>query len=91
MAAQGPSYPPENQPAGDQGTGTVEVELLHVVVARHGTQVSAQWGIHPQMKHDLQPDQWEKLNDLMAKVTALVGKRFAEILDQAEPDRPGTA
>jgi hypothetical protein len=91
MAAQGhPSDPPDKPAPGRQGTET-EVELLHVVVARQGTQVSAQWGIHPQMKKDLQPDQWEKLNDLMAKVTALVGKRFAQILDQAEPDRPGTA
>jgi hypothetical protein len=74
-----------------QETQVKEVELLRVVVAREGTQVSAQWAIHPQIKHDLLPDQWKKVSELMGKVTALVGKRFAQILSRAEPDPPGTA
>lgn len=92
MAAQ--SLPPDNpsRPGnGEQRVKVTEVELLRVMVAREGTQVTAQWAIHPQIKHDLLPDELTKVADLMTKVTALVGKRFAQVLAQAEPDRPGTA
>src|SRR6185295_1390504 len=88
MATQNPG-----QPGGDGGQDVTvtEVELLRVMVSRQGTQVSAQWAIHPQIKRDLLPEEWKKVADLMARVTALVGKRFAQVLDQTEPDRPGTA
>ena len=88
MATQNPG-----QPGGDGGQNVTvtEVELLRVMVSRQGTQVSAQWAIHPQIKRDLLPEEWKKVADLMAKITALVGKRFAQVLDQTEPDRPGTA
>jgi hypothetical protein len=74
-----------------ESRGSNDLELLKVVVTREGQQVSAQWGIHPQMKKDLLPEEWNELNALMAKVTGIVGSRFAEILSEAEPDRPGTA
>ena len=92
MAAQSSSAdnPGGAGDGGHQVQGT-EVELLRVVVARQGKQVSAQWAIHPQIKHDLLPEEWKKVADLMTKVTALVGKRFAQVLANAEPDQPGTA
>jgi hypothetical protein len=87
--------PPPSKP-GKQGNGgqtehPTEVELLKVVVTREGQKVNAQWGLHPQIKHDLLPEEWKEVSDLMAKLTTLVGSRFAEILAQAEPDKPGTA
>lgn len=68
-----------------------DVELIKVVVTRDGTRVSAQWAIHPQMKIDLQPQEWQEVSDLMSKITSLIGARFAQVLAQAEPERPGTA
>jgi hypothetical protein len=68
-----------------------DIELLKVIVTREGQKVSAQWAIHPQMKKDLPPEEWTELSTLMLKVTGLVGTRFAEILDEAEPDKPGIA
>ena len=65
--------------------------MLKVIVTREGQKVTAQWALHPQLKSDLQPQEWTELADLMMKVTGLVGNRFAEILAEAEPDRPGTA
>ena len=92
MSAQHqPPDNPEKPGNGGQSPKVTEVELLRVLVARQGTQVSAQWAIHPQIKRDLLPDEWKKVTDLMAKVTNLVGKRFAQVLAEAEPDRPGTA
>lgn len=87
------NLPPDqsNDQSNGESRGSNDLELLKVVVTREGQQVSAQWGIHPQMKKDLLPEEWNELNELMAKVTGIVGSRFAEILSEAEPDRPGTA
>ena len=89
--------PPSGQTNGNpSGDNTAEpaawdVELLRVLVSRQGTQVDAQWAIHPQLKHDLLPDEWKEVNDLMAKVTDIVGNRFSEVLSNVEPDPPGHA
>jgi len=89
MATQTP--PPSG--SGKQGSGESDVardvELLKVVVTRDGQKVSAQWAIHPQIKHDLLPEEWKEISDLMAQVTGIVGTRFSEILSEAEPDKPG--
>ncbi len=61
-----------------------DVELLRVLVSRKGTHVDAQWAIHPQLKHDLLPQEWQEVTDLMAKVTGIVGTRFSQVLKQAD-------
>ena len=71
--------------------GVREIELMKVVVSRDGKKVSAQWAIHPQMKADLLPQEWQELSDIMGKITSLVGTRFAEVLAHTEPDGPGQA
>ncbi len=68
-----------------------DVELLRVLVRRNGTHVDAQWALHPQLKHDLLPDEWKEVTDLMAKVTDIVGHRFSEVLSNAEPTPSGHA
>lgn len=68
-----------------------DVELLRVLIAREGKQVSAKWAVHPQLKLDLQPEELKEVTELMAKVTTIVGGRFSEILAETEPDKPGTA
>ena len=70
---------------------TKDVELLRVLVSRKGTQVDAQWAIHPQLKQDLLPQEWQEVSDLMAKVTGIVGTRFSQVLTQADPQPPSTA
>jgi hypothetical protein len=68
-----------------------EVELLRVLVSRKGTQVDAQWAIHPQLKQDLLPQEWQEVTDLMAKVTGIVGTRFSQVLMQADSEPPSNA
>ena len=89
MATQIPSDRP-GKPGNGQPVAK-EVELLRVLIAREGKQVSAQWAVHPQLKQDLQPEELKEVTELMAKVTAIVGDRFSEILAETEPDKPGTA
>lgn len=70
---------------------TWDVELLRVLVSRTGTQVNAQWAIHPQLKQDLLPAEWKEITELMAKVTDIVGSSFSQVLSTVEPDPPGHA
>jgi len=94
MAQQKPASGPSSgagKPASGEPEPAREVELLKVEVTRAGQKVSAQWAIHPQLKHDLSPEEWKEVSDLMVKVTGLVGSRFAQVLADAEPDKPGTA
>lgn len=83
--------PPPDKPANGDNSEVREVELLRVVVSRDHKKVAAQWALHPQLKQDLLPAEWEEVSKLMGDVTALVGKRFAQLLSEAEPDQPGTA
>jgi hypothetical protein len=77
MATQGlpPRKPPGGKPNPPDPAGQParDVELLKVVVSRDGQQVSAQWAIHPQIKHDLKPAELKEVTDLMAKITGIVG------------------
>jgi len=70
---------------------TWDVELLRVLVSRKGTRVDAEWAIHPQLKQDLLPTEWQEVTALMAKVTGIVGTRFSQVLSQADPEPPGNA
>ena len=72
-------------------TNPPETEILHVVIQRAGKQVSAKWGLHPNLKEELKPEEWKELTEIMGKVTSLVGNRFSQVLAQAEEDVSGTA
>jgi hypothetical protein len=78
------------QPAAGEST-TWDVELLRVLVSRQGSQVEAQWAIHPQLKQDLLPHEWQEVSDLMAKVSGIVGNRFSHVLAQADPEPQSNA
>ncbi|MDK2741461.1 MAG: hypothetical protein NDI90_00990 [Nitrospira sp. BO4] len=87
-----PSGQPNMTPSSNKATDSAwDVELLRVLVSRTGTQVEAQWAIHPQLKHDLLPKEWQEVKDLMAKVTDIVGNRFSETLSNVDPMPPGHA
>lgn len=68
-----------------------DVELLRVLVSRQGTQVEAQWAIHPQLKQDLLLNEWQEVVALMTKATDIIGDRFSKALSEADPMPPGNA
>ena len=72
-------------------TNAPETEILYVVIQRDGQKVSAKWGLHPNLKEELKPEEWKELTEIMGKVTTLVGKRFSQILNKVEEDAAGTA
>ena len=69
----------------------METEILAVHVERDGRQVSAKWGLNPQLKEELTPEEWKEVTDIMGKVTDIVGNRFSEILAQGQAEAGGTA
>jgi len=91
------AMPPSGKPNGNRAQGaaaestTWDVELLRVLISRKGTRVDAEWAIHPQLKQDLLPTEWQEVTDLMAKVTGIVGTRFSQVLSQAEPEPTNNA
>ncbi len=86
MAERSSGQPPE---AGAQGAAPNRIQLINVLVVRNGEQVSSQWGIHPQLKQDLAPSEWQELSEHMNRVTAIVGAKFAEQLSKDEGNAPG--
>ena len=83
----GDSHGNPSQPAGAESHAK-DLELLRVLVSRKGTQVDAQWAIHPHLKQDLLPQEWREVTDLMTKVIGIVGTRFSQALTQADPEPP---
>ena len=88
------TIPPSGSSKGNPQSAGVEstswdVELLRVLVSRNGSQVEAQWSIHPQLKQDLLPHEWQEITDLMGKVSGIVGTRFSQVLAQADPSVMG--
>ena len=88
MATSGASSGPSSSQSSD---ATAETEILNVVVQREGQKVSTKWGLHPNLKEELQPEEWKELTEIMGKVTTIVGNRFSQILGEAEEGKAGTA
>ncbi len=88
-----PSQQSDKNLSGDDpvSQATWEVELLRVLVSRKGMQVEAQWAIHPQLKQDLLPNEWQEVVDLMAKATDIVGNRFSKALAESDSIPSGNA
>jgi len=86
MAERVPGSP---EPPGAQDSAPNTIQLINVLVMREGETVSAKWGIHPQLKKDLIPAEWEELSEHMNRVTAIVGAKFVEQLSQDEGNTSG--
>ncbi|WHZ23745.1 MAG: hypothetical protein OJF47_002857 [Nitrospira sp.] len=89
MASQAP--PPKSGASSAKSPDVWDVELLHVHVSRKGKLVNAEWAIHPQIKADLNADEWKELGELMSKVTTIVGHRFSQALGDVGSAPPGNA
>jgi len=68
-----------------------ETEILNVVVQREGQKVSTKWGLHPNLKEELKPEEWKELTEIMGKVTTIIGNRFTQVLDQIDQETSGSA
>ena len=77
--------------APDGTTGEGLIKLISVVSRTQGEEeVETWWGLHPQFRSDLPPDEAKELAKHMNRVTRIVGERFAIVvsLAQAGASRP---
>src|SRR5207247_10158875 len=86
MAERVPGSP---QPSGAQDGAPNSIQLINVLVMREGEMVSAKWGIHPQLKKDLIPAEWEELSEHMNRVTAIVCAKFVVQFAEYEGNTSG--
>lgn len=70
-------------------SGTRVIKLISVVASISGEEFETRWGLLPQFRRDLRPDQVEALTDYMNRVARIVGDRFAiessKVLGKADP------
>ena len=82
--AAGQSSSPSTDPS-----GTRVIKLISVVASISGEEFETRWGLLPQFRRDLRPDQVEALTDYMNRVAQIVGDRFAiessKVLGKADP------
>jgi len=78
-------------PAPDGTTGEGLIKLISVMSRTQGEEeVESWWGLHPQFRRDLPPDEAKELAKHMNRATRIVGERFAIVvsLAQGEANRP---
>ena len=81
--------PETHQPPGASEGVPNSIQLINVLVVREGETVSSKWGIHPELKKDLAPAEWQELSEHMNRVTAIVGAKFVEQLSKDEGNTSG--
>lgn len=82
--AAGQSSSPSADPSGAR-----VIKLISVVASISGEEFETRWGLLPQFRRDLRPDQVEALTDYMNRVVRIVGDRFAiessKVLGKTDP------
>ena len=77
------SATPLAAPEGTTGEGLIK--LISVVSRTQGDEeVETWWGLHPQFRRDLPPDEAKELAKHMNRVTRIVGERFAIVVSLAK-------
>ena len=80
----GQSSGPSTEPSGAK-----MIKLISVVASISGEEFETRWGLLPQFRQDLKPDQVEALTDYMNRVAQIVGDRFAiessKVLGKTDP------
>lgn len=76
------------KPTGQSQAGLIK--LISVMSRSQGEEVETWWGLHPQFRRDLPPDEAKELAKQMNRATRIVGERFAVVasLAQAGTDQP---
>ncbi|PJA77892.1 MAG: hypothetical protein CO149_07040 [Nitrospirae bacterium CG_4_9_14_3_um_filter_51_5] len=70
---------PSTQSADRAVAGKNLIKLISVVSRAQGEEVESWWGLHPQFRRDLPPDEAKELATHMNRATRIVGERFAVV------------
>ncbi len=56
-----------------------EIKLISVMASIQGEEVETRWGLHPQFRRDLTPEENKQLTKLMNRATQIVAERYATV------------
>ena len=88
-AKPSPATQPQASGQASGPSGAHVIKLISVVASISGEEFETRWGLLPQFRRDLRPDQVEALTDYMNRVARIVGDRFAiessKVLGKADP------
>lgn len=56
-----------------------EIKLISVMASIQGEEVETRWGLHPQFRRDLTPEESKRLAKLMNRATQIVAERYASV------------
>lgn len=88
-AAEQPHTGGEASAPSPHPSGAQVIKLISVVASISGEEFETRWGLLPQFRRDLKPDQVKTLTDYMNRVARIVGDRFAiessKALGKADP------
>ncbi|MGP0593363.1 hypothetical protein ACTRXD_12630 [Nitrospira sp. T9] len=83
---------PSTQSGAQEAAGKNLIKLISVVSRAQGEEVESWWGLHPQFRRDLPPDEAKELAKHMNRATRIVGERFAVVASLAQagtnPNQP---
>jgi len=86
---EGSSSNPSGAP---ETAGKNLIKLISVVSRAQGEEVESWWGLHPQFRRDLPPEEAKELAKHMNRATRIVGERFAVVASLAQsgtnPNQP---
>jgi hypothetical protein len=78
----------EGSPSPSSSAADIEgknlIKLISVVSRAQGEEVESWWGLHPQFRRDLPPNEAKELAKHMNRVTRIVGERFAIVASLAQ-------
>ena len=88
-AKASPATQPQTAGQSPDPSGTHVIKLISVVASISGEEFETRWGLLPQFRRDLKPDQVNALTDYMNRVARIVGDRFAiessKVLGKVDP------
>lgn len=56
-----------------------EIKLISLMASIQGEEVETRWGLHPQFRRDLTPDEHKRVTKLMNRVTQIIAERYAAV------------
>ena len=66
-------------PLDTKGPTGQEIKLISLMSSVSGEEVETRWGLHPQFRKDLTPDELQQLTKLLNRVAKIVGERYAAV------------
>lgn len=70
---------PVGEPSDTKPGAGQEIKLVSLMSSVSGEEVETRWGLHPQFRRDLTPDELQQLTKLLNRLAKILGERYAAV------------